>query len=171
MAASKQANIHTHVHNAVPLVWDSLRLVPITVLFKNWNGWLSTTLNTFSSYQTLFLIRRCSGIWGMRLVSCIGITHYSLIIFHNELISLPFSNWPDLATQQDKHTNAKQWNLITPNVLSGSPHLRLVVVISSTSSLALKRLSWLAMCVALSSAWIPVKTLVCLCIVYTDDPW
>ena len=33
MAASKQANIHTHVCNAVPLVWGSLRLIPITVLF------------------------------------------------------------------------------------------------------------------------------------------
>ena len=30
--ASKQANIHTHVCNAVPLVWGSLRLAPITVL-------------------------------------------------------------------------------------------------------------------------------------------
>ena len=29
--ASKQANIHTHVRNAVPLVWGSLRLAPITV--------------------------------------------------------------------------------------------------------------------------------------------
>ena len=28
--ASKQANIHTHVRNAVPLVWGSLRLAPIT---------------------------------------------------------------------------------------------------------------------------------------------
>ena len=27
--ASKQANIHTHVRNAVPLVWGSLRLAPI----------------------------------------------------------------------------------------------------------------------------------------------
>ena len=26
--ASKQANKHTHVHNTVPLVWDSLRLAP-----------------------------------------------------------------------------------------------------------------------------------------------
>ena len=29
MAASKQASIHTHVHNAVTLVWGSLRLAPI----------------------------------------------------------------------------------------------------------------------------------------------
>ena len=29
MAASKQANIHTHMRNAVPLVWGSLRLAPI----------------------------------------------------------------------------------------------------------------------------------------------
>ena len=29
VAASKQANIHTHVRNAVPLVWGSLRLAPI----------------------------------------------------------------------------------------------------------------------------------------------
>ena len=29
--ASKQANIHTHVSNAVPLVWGSLRLAPITL--------------------------------------------------------------------------------------------------------------------------------------------
>ena len=28
--ASKQANIHTHVCNAVTLVWGSLRLAPIT---------------------------------------------------------------------------------------------------------------------------------------------
>ena len=28
--ASKQASIHTHVRNAVPLVWGSLRLTPIT---------------------------------------------------------------------------------------------------------------------------------------------
>ena len=28
---SKQANIHTHVRSAVPLVWGSLRLAPITV--------------------------------------------------------------------------------------------------------------------------------------------
>ena len=28
--ASKQANIHMHVHNAVPLVWGSLRLAPIS---------------------------------------------------------------------------------------------------------------------------------------------
>ena len=26
---SKQANIHMYVHNAVPLVWGSLRLAPI----------------------------------------------------------------------------------------------------------------------------------------------
>ena len=29
MAASKQASIHTHMRNAVLLVWDSLRLAPI----------------------------------------------------------------------------------------------------------------------------------------------
>ena len=29
MAASKQASIHTHVRNAVMLVWGSLRLAPI----------------------------------------------------------------------------------------------------------------------------------------------
>jgi len=29
MAASKQASKHTHVHNAVTLVWGSLRLAPI----------------------------------------------------------------------------------------------------------------------------------------------
>ena len=29
MAASKQASIHTHVYNAVTLVWGSLRLAPI----------------------------------------------------------------------------------------------------------------------------------------------
>ena len=29
MAASKQASIHTHMCNAVTLVWDSLRLAPI----------------------------------------------------------------------------------------------------------------------------------------------
>ena len=28
----KQANIHTHVRNAVPLVWGSLRLAPIRVI-------------------------------------------------------------------------------------------------------------------------------------------
>ena len=27
--ASKQANMHTHMRNAVPLVWGSLRLAPI----------------------------------------------------------------------------------------------------------------------------------------------
>ena len=32
--ASKEANIHTHVCNAVPLVWAQLRLVPITVPCK-----------------------------------------------------------------------------------------------------------------------------------------
>ena len=31
---SKQANIHTHVRNAVPLVWGSLRLAPITLEFN-----------------------------------------------------------------------------------------------------------------------------------------
>ena len=29
MAASKQTSIHTHVRNAVTLVWGSLRLVPM----------------------------------------------------------------------------------------------------------------------------------------------
>ena len=65
------------------------------------------------------------GIWGTTLVSCIGITHYS-VIFHNG--SLAFSNWPDLATQQDKSPNtqsAKQWHLFTPNVLSNTECYRL----------------------------------------------
>ena len=30
--ASKQANTHTHVHNAVPLVWDLFRLAPIILV-------------------------------------------------------------------------------------------------------------------------------------------
>ena len=33
MAASKQASIHTHVHNAVTLVWGSLRLAPNILLY------------------------------------------------------------------------------------------------------------------------------------------
>ena len=32
MATSKQTDIHTHVCNAVPLVWGSLRLAPITIV-------------------------------------------------------------------------------------------------------------------------------------------
>ena len=35
MAASKQANIHTHMRNAVPLVWGSLRLAPIITCSMN----------------------------------------------------------------------------------------------------------------------------------------
>ena len=31
----KQANIHTHVRNAVPLVWGSLRLAPINCYLYN----------------------------------------------------------------------------------------------------------------------------------------
>ena len=29
MAANRQTDIHTHMHNAVTLVWGSLRLAPI----------------------------------------------------------------------------------------------------------------------------------------------
>ena len=36
MATSKQANIHTHMHNAVPLVWGSLRLAPMIELDVTW---------------------------------------------------------------------------------------------------------------------------------------
>ena len=32
MAASKQASIHTHVCNAVTLVWGSLKLAPIGIV-------------------------------------------------------------------------------------------------------------------------------------------
>ena len=43
MAASKQASIHTHVHNAVTLVWGSLRLAPnmlcSTVTINNLKGY------------------------------------------------------------------------------------------------------------------------------------
>ena len=35
LAASKQANIHMHMCNAVPLVWGSLRLAPITHYLGN----------------------------------------------------------------------------------------------------------------------------------------
>ena len=44
--ASKQASIHTHVHNAVMLVWGSLRLAPMREL-------LSATRNTGNSTCTL----------------------------------------------------------------------------------------------------------------------
>ena len=35
--ASKQANIHTHMHNAVTLVWGSLRLAPISKKCTKWH--------------------------------------------------------------------------------------------------------------------------------------
>ena len=34
--ASKQANIHTHMCNEATLVWGSLRLAPITVIYYSW---------------------------------------------------------------------------------------------------------------------------------------
>ena len=45
--ASKQANIHTHVRNAVPLVWGSLRLAPIKTVNAVSSSGVVVTLEIF----------------------------------------------------------------------------------------------------------------------------
>ena len=59
--ASKQASIHTHVHNAVMLVWGSLRLVPIIHDLESarfaiqGRPTLTTTVNTYSTAEVLHI--------------------------------------------------------------------------------------------------------------------
>ena len=60
---SKQANIHTHECNEVTLVWDSLRLAPISANFLS-SLIVSCVMNTItlipSSYTTgLALLSNC----------------------------------------------------------------------------------------------------------------
>ena len=50
MAASKQTGIHTHVRNAVTLVWGSLRLAPIMSTWMFWVPWIPVD-TTCSNYE------------------------------------------------------------------------------------------------------------------------
>ena len=52
MAASKHSNIHTHVHNAVTLVWGSLRLAP-TMNIIGQSGYSSWSLLSCACLCTL----------------------------------------------------------------------------------------------------------------------
>ena len=53
MAANKQASIHTHVHNAVTLVWGSLRFIPIILKFLPEDGF-AYTRRMLASYNLGF---------------------------------------------------------------------------------------------------------------------
>ena len=71
---SKQANIHMHVRNAVPLVWGSLRLAPITHFVYTFSVWvlLSVTkdfkccvLNITPSFCAWAICEQLSVLWGL----------------------------------------------------------------------------------------------------------
>ena len=54
--ASKQANIHTHVRNAVPLVWGSLRLAPIRPITSKTSEMIHHHGASLSKQQTADLL-------------------------------------------------------------------------------------------------------------------
>ena len=57
MATSKQTSIHTHVHNAVPLVWGSFRLTATSVMMHLWAS-LSKQQTDLSLHKAEFVTHK-----------------------------------------------------------------------------------------------------------------